>query len=77
MAKSIIPSKNTDIVCGEQTEMTLIERVIVLGAPDKLEERQRVEITLDKLCRRDPAAEVLHADRIRHHTLIDDNPTSG
>jgi hypothetical protein len=54
-------------------EVTLVERVLELTRPPGPE---RVEITLDKWCRRDPA-EVLHADHIRRHTLIDDNPSSG
>jgi hypothetical protein len=40
------------------------------------EEAQRLQIELDELCRRDPS-ETLFSHRIRHHTLIEDNPCSG
>jgi len=76
MEKPTITSKTPDMACEEQTDMSLIERVNDVVAPHELDERQRVEIKLDKWCRREPA-EVLHAHHIRRHTLIDDNPTSG
>ncbi|MFZ0208359.1 MAG: hypothetical protein WAL59_20020, partial [Roseiarcus sp.] len=76
MKKPTITSKRPEIACREQTDMSLIEQVIKLAAPHEPDECHRVEITFDKWCRHD-AAEVLHADRIRRHTLIDDSPTSG
>ena len=76
MEKPTITSKSPDIACEEQTDVSLFERVVELVAPHELDERQRVEITLDKWCRREPV-EVLHAHHNRRHTLIDDNPTSG
>ena len=76
MKKPTITSKRQESACEEQIDMNLIKQVIKLAAPHEPDECHRVEIAFDKWCRHD-AAEVLHADRIRRHTLIDDNPTSG
>ena len=61
---------------AKQGKISALRRALQESATFELNERERVVITLDKWCRRDPA-EVLHADRIHRHTLIDDNPTSG
>ena len=71
MEKTTTTPKGPETACEGQTAVSLIEQVVELAAPD-----ERVEIPFDKWCRHD-AAEVLQADRIHRHTLIDDNPTSG
>jgi hypothetical protein len=76
MEKATITSKGPEIACEGQTTISLVEQVIELAAPYEPDDCHRVEIPFDKWCRHD-AAEVLHADRIHRHTLIDDNPTSG
>lgn len=55
---------------------SFIRRLLELHAAEGLAERQRIKIAFAESCRRD-STEVLHADHIRRHTLIDDNPCSG
>jgi len=76
MEKPALSPKDPVTVCEGQTAVSLVEPDIELAAPYEPDECHRVEIPFDKWCRHD-AAEVLHADRIHRHTLIDDNPTSG
>jgi hypothetical protein len=56
--------------------LNFIRRMLELRAAQEADECPRVTIAFDDVCRHDPA-DVMHADHIRRHSLIDDNPCSG
>ena len=76
MARPPIVADSSEHPWEKRTKLSFVRRLYELRPAYEGSPRQRVVITLDELCRRDPA-EVLHADHIRRHSLIDDNPSSG
>jgi hypothetical protein len=66
----------SDVSQEEREVIEIIRNIHELRETGMHEEAQRLQIELDKFCRRDPP-DALFSQRIRHHTLIDDNPSSG
>ena len=81
MGRLVMEKVETNRACPnvsheEQEAIEIITRIREVRGKGTHEEAQRMRIELDEYCRRD-SSDVLFADSIRRHTLIEDNPCSG